>query len=261
MNARSFRLTSAKATFQRWPRQSALGLATTIALLAVPAGFVGFVVTAESQSAAPGFIVDLWLLLVVTTILIASWLWVWRVSRSAEQETTDDVLPDVETPRLILRRPKPNDAISFAATIDEVMLANNGWTTQYARALIKAVGRGHPTLGLLVFESRSDATVIGGATVHPIPGTTSSCSLGWWIGPHHRGAGYASEAVTALIDAIHDAGYLRVAIGTDESNRAVQRICDKIGATVVDRRPQPLPNGSTVPGIWYEHQRVASKST
>ncbi|WP_067467848.1 GNAT family N-acetyltransferase [Nocardia amamiensis] len=259
----TWRIASAKAAFQRWPRRATLGLAGWIAVLGVPAAVIGVAVAAGLPSAANELIVGVWLLLVVATVLVAGWIWVWRVSELANMETSAryDVLRDIETSRLTLRRPAPKDAISLEATIDDAMLASNGWTERNGRALIKAVGGGHPTPGLLVIESRSDATVIGGATVHPTGDETSSRSIGWWIGASHRGAGYASEAVAALVDALHDAGYTSVEIGTNESNLAVQRICDKIGATVMDRRPQPLPNGSTVPGIWFEHRRVVTETT
>lgn len=259
----TWRIAAARATFQHRPVRAGLGLATWIALCGFPAAIIGGAVTAGFPSAATEIFVAVWLLLVAITVLVAVWLWVWRVSELAAEETSarHDVLPDIETSRLTLRRPAPKDAVPLDATIDDAMLAGNGWTERHGRALLEAVGRGHPTPGLLVFESRSDTTVIGGATVNLGDGTTSSASVGWWIGPRHRRAGYASEAVAALVDAIHDAGYTSVEIGTNESNLAVQRICDKIGATEKDRRPQPLPDGSTVPGIWYEHHRVVTEPT
>ncbi|MGV9821799.1 GNAT family N-acetyltransferase [Nocardia xishanensis] len=259
----TWRIATAKAAFQHWPRRAALGLAGWMALLGFPAAVIGVAATAKFFSAATELIVGVWLLLVVTTVLVAVWLWVWRVSELASKESSAlyDVLRNIETSRLTLRRPAPKDAVPLEATIDDAMLASNGWTERNGRALIKAVGRGHPTPGLLVIESRSDTTVIGGATVHLSDDQTSFASIGWWIGPSHRRAGYASEAVAALVDAIHDTGYNSVEIGTNESNLAVQRICDKIGATEKDRRPQPLPDGSTVPGIWYEHHRVVTEPT
>ncbi|MFI2335321.1 GNAT family N-acetyltransferase [Nocardia rhamnosiphila] len=259
----TWRIAAAKAAFQHWPGRSALGLVGWIALLGFPAAVIGVAATVGFISAAPEVRFGIWLLLVVVTVLVAVWLWVWRVSELADKETSAryDVVRDIETSRLTLRRPAPKDAVPLEATIDDAMLAGNGWTERNGRALIKAVGRGHPTPGLLVIESRADTTVIGGATVHPRDDQTSSASIGWWIGPGHRRAGYASEAVAALVDAIHDAGYTSVEIGTNESNLAVQRICDKIGATEKDRRPQPLPDGSTVPGIWYEHHRVVTEPT
>ncbi|MGW4772389.1 GNAT family N-acetyltransferase [Nocardia sp. NPDC004278] len=258
----TWRIAAAKAAFQHWPRRATLGLAGWIVLLGFPAAVIGVAVTAGFRSAATELIVGVWLLLVVATVLVAVWLWVWRVSELASKESSAryDVLRDIETSRLTLRRPAPKDAVPLEATIDDAMLASNGWTERNGRALIKAVGRGHLTPGLLVIESRSDTTVIGGATVHPSADQTFA-SIGWWIGPSHRRAGYASEAVAALVDAIHDTGYTSVEIGTNESNLAVQRICDKIGATEKDRRPQPLPDGSTVPGIWYEHYRVVTEPT
>jgi RimJ/RimL family protein N-acetyltransferase len=236
-------------------------LAKTIAVLGPAATLIGVVATAALHSAATELIVIVWLLLVLATVLVAGWYWAWRVSEIASKERSArcDVVRDIETSRLILRRPVPKDAVLLEATIDEVMLDGNGWTERQGRALIKAVGRGHPTPGLLVIELRSAATVIGMANVHLTDDETSR-SLGWSIGPDHRGAGYASEAVAALVDALHDAGYAIVEIGTNESNLAVQRICDKIGATIKERRPQSLPNGSTIPGIWYEHHRLVAES-
>ncbi|RJO73403.1 N-acetyltransferase [Nocardia panacis] len=259
----TWRIAVAKATFQRWPRHATLGLATWIAVIGFPAAVIGGGITTRFPSAATELIVGVRLLLVVATILVAGSLWVWRVSELTNKETSAryDLPRDIETSRLTLRRPAPRDAVSLEATIDDAMLDSNGWTARKGRALIKAIGGGHPTPGLLVIESRSDATVIGGATVYSTGDETSSRSIGWWIGAGHRGAGYAGEAVAALVDAIHDAGYASVEIGTKESNLAVQRICDKIGATVVDRRPQPLPNGSTVLVIWYEHRRVVTEPT
>jgi len=259
----NWRIAAAIEAFRHWPRRAGRGLAGSIALLGFPAAAIGVAVTAGSPSAATGLIVGVWLLLVVTAVLVAVWLWVWQISELAGKESSarHDVLPDIETSRLTLRRPTPKDAVALEATIDAVMLAGNGWTQRHGRALIKAVERGHPPPGLLVIESRSEATVIGGATVHLGEDRTSVASIGWWIGPRHRRAGYASEAVAALVDSIHDIGYTSVEIGTNESNLAVQRICDKIGATEKDRRPQPLPDGSTVPGIWYEHHRVVTEPT
>ncbi|WP_194818730.1 GNAT family N-acetyltransferase [Nocardia sp. XZ_19_385] len=252
----TWRITSAISTIRRGPLQAALDLASWIAVLGLPAALIGLVVTAGSPSAATEPIVGL--LLLVAPVLIAVWLWVWRVSQLAGKGF--DALQDIETSRLILRRPEPKDAPSLEATMDDAMLSGSGWTERDGSALIKAIGRSHPTPGLFVIEVRSSTTVIGGATVHRT-GDKTSCSIGWWIGPEHRRAGYASEAVSALVNAIHDAGYPSVYIGTKESNLAVLRICDKIGATEMDRRPQPLPDGSTVPGIWYVHERVVTGST
>ncbi|MEV0432517.1 GNAT family N-acetyltransferase [Nocardia sp. NPDC050413] len=83
---------------------------------------------------------------------------------------------------------------------------------------------GTPGTRLLVLETRSDDALIGGANVDPDDNDASSRTLGWWIGSQDRRAGYASEAVAALVEAIHNAGFATVEIGTNESNLAVQRI-------------------------------------
>ncbi|WP_460724092.1 GNAT family N-acetyltransferase [Nocardia heshunensis] len=226
----------------------------------VPAVVVGVALTAVSGSAARGLVIALWGVLVICVVLAAGALWVWRVSEHVDKEIRAryGVLRKIESARLLIRPPVPQDAVGVAATIDAEMLARNGWTKRTARVLVKAVASGHPTPGLLVFESWSDGSLVGCASVHPSSGDASSRTLGWWIGPRYRRVGYASEAVAALVEAIHDAGFTTVEIGTAESNLAVQRICDRIGATEVDRRAQPLPNGAVVPGIWYEHRRATA---
>lgn len=240
--------------------QSILGLTCFFAVFGFLAVVVAVSVTARLNSVATVLIVAVWLLPLAVAMYGAVWIWVWHVSGVARTAASafNNTLPHIETPRLTLRLPAETDAVALESTIDDAMRAGNGWTKGQGRALITAVGGGHPTVGLLVIVLRSGAAVIGGATVQPVGDAKSTRSIGWWIGPKHRGTGYASEAVAALVDAIHDAGFNSVEIGTHESNVAVQRICEKIGATVADRRSERLPDGSTIPAIWYEHQRTAA---
>nr|WP_255495225.1 GNAT family N-acetyltransferase [Nocardia sp. GTS18] len=256
-----WRVAYVRAAVQQAPWHSvALGLASWIVVVGAPAVFVGIVLTIESVAAAKGFAITLWAVLVVGVLLVAGGLWAWRVSGLVDKEVRarHHGLREVESERLLVRRPVPQDAVALAATIDAEMIAGNGWTEREARTMVKSVRSGHPVAGLFVFESRSDRALVGGATVHPSDNDPSSRTLGWWIGPRHRRAGYASEAVAALVEAIHDAGFATVEIGTSESNLAVRRICDKIGATEKYRRAQRLPNGSLVPSIWYEHRQVVT---
>ncbi|MEV6102586.1 GNAT family N-acetyltransferase [Nocardia sp. NPDC051981] len=259
-----WRITYFRAALQQAPwRVAVRGLVSWIVRVGAPAVVVGLaftVGTVVSDSAAKGLVIGFWVVLAVAVVLVAGGLWAWRVSGLVDKEIRAryGVLREVESARLLVRPPVPQDAVALAATIDAEMLAGNGWTERNARVMVKAVGAGHPTPGLLVFEARSDGALVGGASVQPSDSDESSRTLGWWIGPQHRRAGYASEVVAALVEAIHDAGFPTVEIGTTESNLAVQRICDRIGATERDRRAQPLPNGSVVPGIWYEHRQVTA---
>jgi RimJ/RimL family protein N-acetyltransferase len=256
-----WRIRYVRAVLQQGNRRAAArGLASWVVLIGAPAVGFGVAFTVVSGSAAREFVVALWVVLVVGVGLVAGGAWAWRISELADKqvEARYGVLREVESARLLLRPPVPRDAVALAATIDAEMLAANGWTTRTARHTVKAVGAGHPTPGLLVFEARSDGALVGAASVHPSGSDASARTLGWWIGPRHRRAGYASEAVAALVEAIHETGFTTVEIRTAESNLAVQRICDKIGATERDRRPQPLPNGSVVPGIRYEHRQVTA---
>ncbi|MFD3593150.1 GNAT family N-acetyltransferase [Nocardia sp. NPDC058640] len=260
----TWRIAYVAAAIQQAPRGAvARGLASWIVTVGAPAVFLGIVVTVESRSAAGGLIIAFWVALMVGVLLVAGGLWAWRVSGIVDKETSAlyNVLGVVETARLVLRPPVPQDAVALAATIDPQMLTGNGWTEREARAMVKSVRSGYPTPGLLAFQACSDGALVGGATVHPSESDPSARTLGWWIGPRHRRAGYATEAVAALVEAIHDAGFATVEIGTTESNLAVQRICDKIGAIEKDRRAQPLPNGSVVPSIWYAHRQALTTTS
>ncbi|MCE5292646.1 MAG: GNAT family N-acetyltransferase [Nocardiaceae bacterium] len=207
-----------------------------------------------------GLVVAVWIALAIATVVGGVAFWVWELGRRTKKSVKKnfDVLPAIETPRLILRKPVSAEAASLEATIDDVMRDSNGWTKETGKAHVDAVRGGGPTPGVYVMVLRSTSTVIGGAFVLPVSGRRSARSLGWWVGPNHRGSGYATEAVDALVEAIHVAGYLTVEIKTTESNLAVQRICGKIGAAEVDRRPHTLPNGTTVSAIVFDHQPLVA---
>lgn len=256
-----WRIAYVRAALQQTPWRAAVrGLASWIATVGAVAVVVGLAVTVVSGSFAAELVIAFWIALMISVPFVAGGLWTWRISELVDMEIKAryGVLPEVESARLLLRRPTPQDAVALAATVDAEMLAGNGLTQRHTRAMVKSVERGRPEPGLLVLEARSDGALIGGASVHPSDSGASSRTLGWWIGPQHRRAGYASEAVAALIDAVHDAGFATVEIGTNESNLAVQRICARIGATERDRRAQTLPNGSVIPAIWYEHRQVTA---
>ncbi|WP_336087331.1 GNAT family N-acetyltransferase [Nocardia sp. SSK8] len=256
-----WRIAYVRAALQQTPwRVAVRGLASWIKTVGIVAVIVGLAVVVGSDSFSAELVITFSVALMIGVPCVACGLWMWRISQLVDTEIKAryGVLPEVESARLLLRRPTRHDAAALAATTDAEMLTANGWTRRQTRAMVKSVERGRPEPGLLVLEARSDGALIGAATVHPSDNDASSLTLGWWIGPRHRHAGYASEAVAALVDAVHDVGFATIEIGTNESNLAVQRICARIGATEKDRRAQTLPNGSIIPAIWYEHRQATA---
>lgn len=59
--------------------------------------------------------------------------------------------------------------------------------------------------------------------------------LGWVISPDHWGKGYATEAVTAAIGALREAGFGCVYAGAFRENAASIRVMQKCGMHLLDR--------------------------
>lgn len=204
----------------------------------------------------------LWLvpLILVVILLLIVVEWIWRASDATAKAGGQRYafLPEVQTARLQIRRPRHNDSVWFAATIDDEVMRENGWTDRIRAEQITAIERGFSPYDReqLLITTRSDGAVVGAVAVRLVDEQSRTCELGWHIGPRFRGNGYASEAVAAFVDALHDAGSAEIAIGTAESNTAVRRICAKIGATVTESRPHELADGSTIASVWYRHTRA-----
>jgi RimJ/RimL family protein N-acetyltransferase len=168
-----------------------------------------------------------------------------------------DVVTRIETERLVPRQPTPADTAGLARTMDDVMLASNGWTAKHAADLLgrparlAAMDRMYPDT---VIASRTSGEILGHTMCGNIDVDERSCEIGWWVGPAARGRGYGTEAVTALVGALHGVGFRRIWIGTATDNVAVQRTAATIGARLVrQERRHKLPNGRVVPSLWFAH--------
>lgn len=66
-----------------------------------------------------------------------------------------------------------------------------------------------------------------------------SGQIGYEIWEAFRGRGYATKACFALIPFLRQYGFQRVLITTDEGNAASRRVCDKIGARLIETVDTP----------------------
>lgn len=187
-------------------------------------------------------------------ILMAAWLGSGRIARHARRQAAADEA--VVTERLVLRRPRRSDADAFAAAIDAEMMAANGWTASTRWWAIARMSQSDrvPVDYVTVIADRSTSALLGWISVSKADLAAGTCELGWSMAPHARNKGYSSEAIGAAFDALHRAGYAQITVGTAEENLPVRRVLERTGATLIRSSPHTLPNGSTIPGVWYVHR-------
>lgn len=194
-----------------------------------------------------------------------------RTARLVERRDLEELLRritaavwHVETERLVLRRPTKTDLPAWAANIDDVVVATNGWTPKQAkraRKYLVPLRRWPRSVVEVLVTGRDSGEVVGSVSVHSIDLRDCSCHLGWSIGPQARGRGYAPEAAAAVVGALHAAGVARVWMGTGADNRPARRVLAKIGGTEVGRGPHRLPDGSVVTSLWYRFDAVPADAT
>jgi RimJ/RimL family protein N-acetyltransferase len=76
---------------------------------------------------------------------------------------------------------------------------------------------------------RADGELAGDAMVRPFAGSEHDVELGITLAPSARGRGLATEAVTALTDALFGAGRVKVAAYVDVRNGPSLRLFDRLG--------------------------------
>lgn len=108
----------------------------------------------------------------------------------------------------------------------------------------------------LAIEPREGAptgAAIGDVAVG-IHDSNRQASIGYSITPTHQGRGYATEAVTAVIDALFgEAGIHRITASIDPQNVASRRVLDKLGFRFEGRSPLSV----FVRGEWLDDDRFA----
>jgi RimJ/RimL family protein N-acetyltransferase len=187
------------------------------------------------------------------TLFLTAWLWssIFRGLRPPAQRA----LEGLQTNRLILRRPRRRDIGAVVRTMDAVVLQTNGWTDEARRRMIRSIriGTFGPANAELLIVARDSGEVLGSVSVRHADGKLTSCEVGWWLGPEHRGRGYGTEMLRALLPAVHAAGTPQIRIGTATDNTAVKRVLAKVGARHVETRPHTLPDGTTIDSQWYAY--------
>jgi len=137
----------------------------------------------------------------------------------------------IRTQRLSLRPLGHADAASLSALAGDFDVASmtgmipHPYSEEAARAWVDRVGQGEEGIVFAVMRGRS---LIGCSGYMPMD--ADHAELGYWIGKPYWGAGFATEAVRAVIAHAFDAydfNYLRAGHFVD--NPSSQRVLDKLG--------------------------------
>lgn len=137
--------------------------------------------------------------------------------RTFTRSDTDDILryhSNAAVARYLLEEPldRPGAAAKVERHLPQIGLETD------ARALALAV--------------EHDGVVVGDVTVWLVDETEARAEIGWVFSPDVAGRGLATEAVSALIDALFDAGSLhRLEAQMDGRNESSARLCERLGMT------------------------------
>jgi len=151
----------------------------------------------------------------------------------------------LESERLLLRPLRLEDAADIQRMAGEWEVAR--YTANiphpYEAGMAEAWIKSHRDDFEIVFaiERRQDGVLVGCIGVEP-DATTRVAEFGYWIGRPYWGAGYATEALSALVDhvfATFDVDRARAAAMPD--NRASIRVQEKVGFRYVGVKFQPAP--------------------
>jgi RimJ/RimL family protein N-acetyltransferase len=140
-------------------------------------------------------------------------------------------IPVLETERLALRAPRPEDAKAVAQLANDRRIAENTariphpYTLVDAEKFIASVNRVDGEIAFLITREKIVLGAVGIAMTEREPP-----EIGYWLGVKFWGHGYATEAVRAVIDhAFADLEFEAVAAGARVTNPASRRVLEKCG--------------------------------
>ncbi|GAA4878956.1 GNAT family protein [Kitasatospora terrestris] len=142
----------------------------------------------------------------------------------------------IDTPRLRLRRFRPEDAPALAAYRSDPQVARyQGWesplSAEAAAAQVASYAAGDPRRPgwfQYAIELRAEGRLIGdlGVGLHE---NLRQAEVGFTLAADRQGQGYASEAVRALVDALFAGGLHKVSAECDARNASSARLLERVG--------------------------------
>jgi RimJ/RimL family protein N-acetyltransferase len=139
--------------------------------------------------------------------------------------------PVLQTKRLTLRAPRPEDAPVLAELADDRRIAENTAQIPHPYRLADAerfIASVNAKGSANFLIAAADATLIGVCGI--TTGEGPSPELGYWLTPSYWGHGFATEAARAVIDyAFADLAHESIQAGARVTNPASRRVLEKCG--------------------------------
>jgi RimJ/RimL family protein N-acetyltransferase len=176
--------------------------------------------------------------------------------------TADHGFEPIVTERLLLRRSMAEDAEQISAyRSDPNVNRYQGWARtdpDGVRAEIEEMAArapGDPGWVQFSVVERDTGRLVGDVGLSPAEGEPGVVKVGYTIAPAFQGAGYATEAVRALVDyAFGHLGAEVVRAHASGANTASHRVAEKVGMRLVERFKR-TDGGETWYGVRYERRR------
>jgi RimJ/RimL family protein N-acetyltransferase len=160
-------------------------------------------------------------------------------------------IPAIETRRLVLRGPEPDDYPSFKATFASYRSRfMGGPLNPYEAWMLYAAEIGHWAIrgfGMWMIHAKDDDRPLGMAGGWQ-PAAWPERELAWIIFPGASGQGYALEATHAVRGHLYRAGWTTAVSYVDPKDVESLMLCDRLGAKLD-------PEAATVDGsdVCYRH--------
>lgn len=94
-----------------------------------------------------------------------------------------------------------------------------------------------------------DGVLIG--FVNDVEIDKDTIEIGYVIHPDHHNNGYATEALTAVIDDLFKKGFKSITAAAFESNIASQRVMEKCGMRLIEKTGSMIHNGTSHTCLYY----------
>jgi RimJ/RimL family protein N-acetyltransferase len=151
--------------------------------------------------------------------------------------------PFVETPRLLLRAPRPGDGLAVNDAVRETFASLHQWmpwaremptpeeSENFARESAQRYRQGEDFPILL--WSRETDELVGASGLHPRDWAVPSFEIGYWLRASCEGKGYMGETVEALTQAAFThLNAERIIIRCDARNVRSARVAQRAGYTL-----------------------------